>query len=58
MGGIAFQRFLKEHNRFIRSAKQKFGKSAEKEEDAAPPICPIEVHSALDRLRCLPGAAL
>jgi len=23
------------------AAKQKFGKSAEKEEDAAPPICPI-----------------
>jgi len=40
MGGIAFQRFLKEHDRFMRAAKQKFGKSAE-EEDAAPPICPI-----------------
>jgi hypothetical protein len=41
MGGIAFQRFLKEHDRFIRAAKQKFGKSAKREEDAAPPICPI-----------------
>ena len=41
MGGITFQRFLKEYDGFMRAAKQKFGKSAEKEEDAAPPICPI-----------------
>jgi hypothetical protein len=55
-GRIAFERFLKEHYRFWRPAEHKFGKSAEKEEDALPPICPIELHRPLDRRKCFPGA--
>jgi len=37
-------------------AKHELGESAEKEEDAVPPICVIEVRRPLDCRRCFPGA--
>jgi len=59
--GVAFQRFSKERDRFMRPAEHEFCDPGDPAKKKMMPCSrsagPIEVHSMLDCRRCLPGAA-